>query len=95
MCVAYPGLVLEVVDSTALVETEGRRRRASLILVPEVAVGDWVVVSAGTVLHIVDPDEAQEIRTMLDAITRDEPARRDMTAPMDDQPATSQPVEDG
>lgn len=65
MCVAYPAQVLEVADEMALVEIDRRQRRASLMLVPEVAVGDWVIVAAGTVLEIVDPDEATEILTML------------------------------
>ena len=66
MCVTYPGQVLEVADDMAVVEIEHRRRRASLLLVPEVAVGDWVIVSAGTVLQIVDPDEAIGILAILD-----------------------------
>lgn len=65
MCVAYPAQVLEVADEMALVEIDRRQRRASLMLVPEVAVGDWVIVAAGTVLEIVDPDEATEILAML------------------------------
>ena len=65
MCVAYPALVLEVADEMALVEIDRRQRRASLMLVPEVVVGDWVIVAAGTVLEIVDPDEATEILAML------------------------------
>ena len=28
--------------------------------------GDWVIVAAGTVLEIVDPEEATEILAMLD-----------------------------
>ncbi len=66
MCVAYPGQILQIADDMAVVETEQRRRRASLLLVPEAAVGDWVIVSAGTVLQILDPDEASEIRALLD-----------------------------
>ena len=65
MCVTYPGQVLEVADQMAVVEIEHRRQRASLLLVPEAAVGDWVIVSAGTVLQIVDPDEATAILAML------------------------------
>lgn len=65
MCVTAPGQVLEVADDMAVVEIEHRRRRASLLLVPEVSVGDWVIVSAGTVLQIVDADEATEILAML------------------------------
>ena len=66
MCVAYPGRVLEVANDMALVETDRRRQRASLLLVPEVVVGDWVIVASGTVLQIVDPDEATEILALLD-----------------------------
>jgi hydrogenase expression/formation protein HypC len=65
MCVTYPGQVLEVGDDSALVEIDGRRRRASLLLVPEVAVGDWVIVATGTVLEIVDPEEATEMLALL------------------------------
>ena len=81
MCIAYPGRVLEIVDSMALVETDQRRRRASLLLVPETAVGDWVVVSAGTVLRVLDPEDANEIRTMLDEAARAEAALRGVTPP--------------
>jgi hydrogenase expression/formation protein HypC len=66
MCVAYPGQVLERSGDMAVVETDHRRRRASLALVPEVAVGDWVIVASGAVLRIVDADEASEIRALLD-----------------------------
>ena len=65
MCVTYPGQVLEVGDGSALVEIDGRRRRASLLLVPDVAVGDWVIVATGTVLEIVDPEEATQILDLL------------------------------
>jgi hydrogenase expression/formation protein HypC len=81
MCIAYPGQVLEIDNGMALVETDQRRRRASLLLVPETAVGDWVVVSAGTVLRVLDPEEATEIRTMLDEAARAEAALRGVTPP--------------
>ena len=81
MCIAYPGQVLEIDNGMALVETDQRRRRASLLLVPETAVGDWVVVSAGTVLRVLDPGEANEIRTMLDEAARAEAALRGVTPP--------------
>jgi len=68
MCIAYPGQVLEVADEMALVETDQRRRRASLALVPEVVVGDWVIVSAGTVLEIVESTEAAEILALLNQL---------------------------
>ena len=79
---AYPGRVLSIDAAGALIETEGRRQRASLLLLPEVVVGDWVVVAAGTVINRLEPDEAAEIRTLLDRaqeasaspVVADEPA---------------------
>jgi hydrogenase expression/formation protein HypC len=65
MCVAVPGRVLEIADEMAVVEYDRRRQRASLLLVPEAAVGDWVIVAAGTVLEVLDPDEAAEILAMI------------------------------
>jgi hydrogenase expression/formation protein HypC len=81
MCIAYPGQVLEIADGTALVETDQRRRQATVLLVPETAVGDWVVVSAGTVLRVLDPEEAEEIRAMLDEAARADAALRGVTPP--------------
>ena len=71
MCVTYPGLVREVDGGMALVEIEGRQRRASLVLVPEAAVGDWVIVSVGTVLQVLEPADAEELIGLLDAAAQD------------------------
>ena len=65
MCVAVPGRVLEIADEMAVVEYDRRRQRASLLLVPEAAVGDWVIVAVGTVLEVLDPDEATQILAMI------------------------------
>jgi hydrogenase assembly chaperone HypC/HupF len=88
MCVTYPGQVLEVAGGSALVDTRGRRLRASTILVPETSVGDWVVVAAGAVLQIIDADEAQAIRELLDRALAD-----DVDRAGDGRPAAGGPVQ--
>ncbi len=73
MCLGFPGRVVDVDAAGALVDVEGRRRRASTLLVPDVAVGDWVYVTAGTIVDRIDPAEAAAIRaTLLDAVARAE-----------------------
>ncbi len=72
MCVAVPGRVLEIADEMAVVEFDRRRQRASLLLVPNAAVGDWVIVAAGTVLEVLDPDEAAEILAMISEVPAQE-----------------------
>ncbi len=76
MCVTYPGQVLEVAGGMALVDTRGRRVRASTVLVPETSAGDWVIVATGTVLQIIDADEAHAIRELLDLALADDRGRR-------------------
>lgn len=65
MCIAFPGRVVAVDQFGATVDTEGRLRRASTLLIPDVAVGDWVAVAAGTVIERLEPEVAAEIREML------------------------------
>jgi hydrogenase assembly chaperone HypC/HupF len=67
MCIAFPGLVVGVDTRGAVVETDGRRRRASTLLLPDIAIGDWVTVVAGTVVERLAPDQAAEIQMILNA----------------------------
>ena len=61
MCLGFPGLVVAVDATGATIETDGRRRRANTLLMPDLAVGEWVFVSAGTVIDRLPPDEADFI----------------------------------
>lgn len=67
MCIAFPGLVVDVDAFGAVVETGGRRRRASTLFLPDIAVGDWVAVAAGTIVERLEPDQAAEIQELLRA----------------------------
>jgi hydrogenase expression/formation protein HypC len=61
VCLGFPGQVVELDDESATVQTEQRRRRASKLLIPDIAVGDWVYVAAGTIIERVEPEEARQI----------------------------------
>ena len=65
MCVTWPAQVVAIDAQGATVDTEGRRRRASTVIVPDVAVGEWVLVGMGTILERLDPGVAQEMRDAL------------------------------
>jgi hydrogenase expression/formation protein HypC len=65
MCLALPARVLAVESDHALIEIDGRVRRASLLRMPEVSVGDWALVAAGSVLRRLEPDEAIAIDRLL------------------------------
>jgi hydrogenase assembly chaperone HypC/HupF len=69
MCIGFPGVVIAVDEIGATVDQEGRLRRASTLLIPDIAPGDHVFVAAGTIVERIDPDEAELIRaTLLEAI---------------------------
>jgi hydrogenase assembly chaperone HypC/HupF len=65
MCVSFPGRVIAVDEGGASVLTEGRVRRASILLEPDVTIGDWVMVAAGTIVERLDEARAGEIRDAL------------------------------
>jgi hydrogenase assembly chaperone HypC/HupF len=66
MCIGFPGHVVAVDEQGATVEQEGRTRRASTFLIPDIAPGDWVYVAAGTVVERLDPAEAGLTRATLE-----------------------------
>ena len=67
MCLTAPARLLSTDGSTGIVEVEGRRRRASLLLVPEARPGDWLLVGAGNALRRLDPADAIELTDMIAA----------------------------
>lgn len=60
MCLAMPARVVARQDHLATVEMEGIRRQASLMLLPEAKVGDYVLVHVGFALQIIDEAEAEK-----------------------------------
>lgn len=60
MCLAIPAKVIEIEGDMAVVELSGVTRQASLMLVPETDVGDYVLLHAGFAIQRLDEEEAQE-----------------------------------
>lgn len=65
MCLAVPARVIAVRDNLGTVELSGVQREVSLMLLPETAVGDYVLVHAGFAMQIVDEKEAEETNALL------------------------------
>ena len=60
MCLAIPGKVISIDGNTAMVDYGGVRKKASLLVLPEVKVGDMIMVHAGFAIAKVSEQEAQE-----------------------------------
>ena len=64
MCLAVPAKVVEIKDQLAAVELNGVQRAASLMLLPEAKLGDYVLVHAGFAMQIVEAEEAERIEAL-------------------------------
>ncbi|MFQ5893388.1 MAG: HypC/HybG/HupF family hydrogenase formation chaperone [Nitrospinota bacterium] len=65
MCLAIPVKVVEIEGSMAVIEVGGITRQASLMLVPEAEIGDYVLVHAGFAIQRLDEEEALETLRLL------------------------------
>jgi hydrogenase expression/formation protein HypC len=66
MCLAIPGKVVSISGDEPLtrmgrIDFSGIVKQASLAYVPEVSIGDYVIVHAGFALSKVDEAEAQKV----------------------------------
>jgi len=60
MCLAIPALVKSIDGSEAEAEIGGISRRISILLTPEVEVGDYVLLHTGYAINVIDEEEAKE-----------------------------------
>lgn len=67
MCLAIPAEVVEISTdtATAVVDAGGARKRISVTLVDDLAVGDYVLVHAGFAINKIDEDEAMKTIELL------------------------------
>ncbi|MFN2612091.1 MAG: HypC/HybG/HupF family hydrogenase formation chaperone [Solirubrobacterales bacterium] len=78
MCLAIPGLVIEIVDPVnrlAEVDVAGVRRNVNVGLLDEeddsAEPGDWVLIHVGFALSKIDEEEAVATRKMLEGMGAD------------------------
>lgn len=71
MCVGVPAKVIEKHEYSAVVDVMGSQITVGIIFVPEVEVGDYVIVHAGQAMSIIDEENAklsiEEWRRLADA----------------------------
>lgn len=74
MCLAIPSKVIEILDGIAITDVDGVRGKASLMLVDDVQVGDYVIVHAGYAINKLDDASALEsLRLLREALSLSEP----------------------
>jgi hydrogenase expression/formation protein HypC len=70
--------VIRIENQMATIDVDGVQRQASLMMLEDVAVGDWVIVHAGFAIHKIDEQVALETLQLLrDAAAAVERKERD------------------
>jgi hydrogenase expression/formation protein HypC len=65
MCLAIPSKITKIENNMATIDVEGIRREASLLLLEDAQVGDYVIVHAGFAIQKLDEAAAQETLDLL------------------------------
>jgi hydrogenase expression/formation protein HypC len=65
MCLAIPSRIIKIQDNMATIDVEGVQRQASLLLLEDARVGDYVIVHAGFAIQKLDEASAQETLDLL------------------------------
>ena len=60
MCLAIPSKIIYLDNDLATIDVDGVQRQASLLLLEDAAVGDYVIVHAGFAIHKIDETTALE-----------------------------------
>jgi len=69
MCLAIPAKIVSIQDGVdAVVDFKGLLKKVYIELVPDVKMGDYVLVHAGFVIQIIDRSEAIEILSIFDEV---------------------------
>uniref|UniRef100_A0A7C4CET6 HypC/HybG/HupF family hydrogenase formation chaperone n=1 Tax=candidate division WOR-3 bacterium TaxID=2052148 RepID=A0A7C4CET6_UNCW3 len=76
MCLAIPTRLVAIDGDTAVGEVDGVERSVSIMMTPDVKVGDYVIVHAGFAIQKLDKTEAEENLKLLSAMARSVERRR-------------------
>jgi len=71
MCLAIPSKIVAIDKNIAILDVEGVRRDASLLLLEDVRIGDYVIVHAGFAIQKIDEIAAVEtLKILREAVAR-------------------------
>ncbi len=65
MCLAIPSKIVSIENNIAVIDVDGVRREASLLLLEDAEIGDYVIVHAGFAIQKIDEQAAMETLNLL------------------------------
>ncbi len=65
MCLAIPSKIVKIENNVATIDVDGVRREASLLLIENPMIGDYVIVHAGFAINKLNEEDAKESLKLL------------------------------
>jgi hydrogenase expression/formation protein HypC len=65
MCLAIPSKIISIEDNVATIDVDGVQREASLMLLKDPKIGDYVIVHAGFAINKLNEEDAKESLKLL------------------------------
>jgi hydrogenase expression/formation protein HypC len=65
MCLAIPSKIVKIEDNVATIDVDGVRREASLLLLENPEIGEYVIVHAGFAINKINEEDALESLKLL------------------------------
>ncbi len=70
MCLGVVGRIEEIKGDMAIAEIMGVRRQISIVLVPDIKVGEYVMIHAGFAINPIDEEAAKETEELLKEVLK-------------------------
>ena len=65
MCLAIPSKIIKIENNIGIIDVDGVQRQASLLLLEDPKVGEYVIVHAGFAIKKIDEEAAMETLMVL------------------------------
>ncbi|WP_010233926.1 HypC/HybG/HupF family hydrogenase formation chaperone [Clostridium arbusti] len=72
MCLAVPGKVLKIDNYKGIVEIGNMKREVFMHLIPDIKVGQYVLVHAGCAIETIDEEEAAKTLEIIKELSENE-----------------------
>lgn len=70
MCIGIPAKVIEITGALGKVDYQGVQRETSFLMLPDVKVGDYVILHAGFAIKKLSAEEAEETLRLIEEMVR-------------------------
>jgi len=68
MCLGVVGRIEKIDGELAMANVMGVRREISIVLVPEIKIGEYVIIHAGFAINPIDKKEAKKTEDLLKSV---------------------------